>query len=351
MHCDLSVGKKINNIVNKVGVRRAVATVLWEGIHVTKVAVTQAFFGRHPILRAELLAKYADVTFKQADSILEGQELIDFLRGHDKVIMSIDKLTRDVIEALPELKVVSKFGVGMDSVDVKAMADHGIELGWQGGINKRTVSEMALCYMLLLVRQYSAANLDMRQGIWKRRPGRTLSERTIGILGCGFIGQDLARLLRAMGCTVLAHDIRDHPEFYEETGVLPVSLGELLERSELITVHLPNTKLTRGIMSAERLARMQPGSILVNTARGGLIDEDALLAALESGHIASAAIDAFLAEPTDRQELVNHPNFFSTPHMGGLSEEAVMAMGRQAIAGLDDHRLPTPDWPSDVWED
>ncbi|MBL6928100.1 MAG: phosphoglycerate dehydrogenase [Rhodospirillales bacterium] len=320
-------------------------------MRVTKVAVTQAFFGRHKVLRAELLAKYSDVTFKETDSILEGQDLIDFLRGHDKVIMSIDKLSRDVIEALPELKVVSKFGVGMDSVDVKAMADHGVELGWKGGVNKRTVSEMALCYLLSLIRNYPTANLDMRQGIWKRRPGRALSDRTVGILGCGFIGQDLGRILRYMGCTVLAHDIRDHPEYYEETGVLPVSLDELLERSELISVHLPNTKLTRGILSADRLAQMQPGSILVNTARGGLIDEDALLKALESGHLASAAIDAFLAEPTDRQELVNHPNFFSTPHMGGLSEEAVMAMGRQAIAGLDDHRLPSPDWPPDVWED
>lgn len=317
----------------------------------TKVAVLQAFFGRHPVLRAELLAKYSDVTFKETDSILEGQELIDHLRGHDKVIMSIDKLTREVIEAVPDLKVVSKFGVGMDSVDIKAMAEHGIELGWKGGVNKRTVSEMALCYMLLLVRQYPVANLDMRSGVWKRRPGRTLSQRTIGILGCGFIGQDLARLLRAMGCTVLAHDIRDHAEFYEETGVQPVSFDELLERSELITVHLPNTKLTRGILSAARLAQMRPGSILINTARGGLIDEDALLKQLESGHIASAAIDAFLVEPTDRQELINHPNFFSTPHMGGLSEEAMLAMGRQAIAGLDDHRLPSPDWPPDVWED
>ncbi|MBL6946993.1 MAG: phosphoglycerate dehydrogenase [Rhodospirillales bacterium] len=317
----------------------------------TKVAVTQAFFASHPILRAELLAKYPDVTFKEADGILEGQGLIDFLRGHDKAIMSIDKMTRDVIEALPELKVVSKFGVGMDSIDIKAMAEHGMELGWKGGVNKRTVSEMALCYLLLLIRSYPTANLDMRQGVWKRRPGRALSDRIVGILGCGFIGQDLARLLRAMGCTVLAHDIRDHAEFYAETGVLPVSLDELLERSELISVHLPNTKLTRGILSAERLAQMQPGSILVNTARGGLIDEDALLKALESGHIASAAIDAFLAEPTDKQDLIDHPNFFSTPHMGGLSEEAVMAMGRQAIAGLDDHRLPTPDWPPDVWED
>jgi phosphoglycerate dehydrogenase-like enzyme len=318
---------------------------------VTKIVVLQAFFGRNPVLRAELLAKYPDVTFKEDDTILEGQELIDFVRGYDKVIMSIDKLTREVIEALPDLKVVSKFGVGMDSVDVKAMADHGIELGWKGGVNKRTVSEMALCYMLSLVRQYPTANLDMRRGVWKRRPGRTLSDRTIGILGCGFIGQDLARLLRAMGCTVLAHDIRDHPDFYDETGVLPVSLDEFLERSELISVHLPNTTLTRGILSAERLAQMQPGSILVNTARGGLIDEDALLKALQSGHIASAAIDAFLAEPTDKQELIDHPNFFSTPHMGGLSAEALMAMGRQAIAGLDDHRLPSPDWPPDVWED
>ena len=317
----------------------------------SRVAVLQAFFARHPVLRQELLAKYPDVTFKETDDILEGQELVDFIRGHDKVIMSIDWLTEDVIKQLPELKVVAKHGVGMDSIDIKAMRKYGVELGWQGGVNKRTVAEMALGYMILLLRHFPEANRDMRAGTWLRQRGNTLSDKTVGILGCGHIGKDLARLLAPFRCEILAHDIRDYPEFYAETGVKPVSLDALLERSDVVSVHLPRTKKTTNILNRERLAKMKPTAVLVNTARGGLIDEDALLDLLKAGHFTGAAIDAFLTEPTDKRELVEHPRFWCTPHMGGLSEEAVLAMGRSAIAGLDDHRLPGPDWPPDVWED
>jgi phosphoglycerate dehydrogenase-like enzyme len=318
---------------------------------VTRVAVLQTFFGRHPVLREELLAKYPDVTFKENDDILEGQAMIDMLRGHDKAIMSIDKLTEDVIAALPELKVISKFGVGMDSVDIKAMRKHGMELGWQGGVNKRTVSEMALCYMIQLLRHMPEANRDLLKGIWARHGGTTLSDKTVGILGCGHVGKDLALLLQPFRCEILAHDIRDYPEFYAETGVKPVDLDTLLKRSDVVSVHLPRTKLTTNILSRQRMAAMKPEAVLVNTARGGLIDEEALLDLLNAGHFTGVAIDAFLTEPTDRQELIDHPRFACTPHMGGLTEEAVMAMGRSAIAGLDDHRLPGPDWPPDVWED
>lgn len=317
----------------------------------SRVAVLQAFFSRHPVLRQELLAKYPDVTFKEDDRILEGRDLIDFLRGHDKVIMSIDKLSEDVIAALPELKVVAKHGVGMDSIDIKAMHKHGVELGWRGGVNKRTVAEMAINYMILLLRHFPEANRDLRDGSWMRQRGHTLSDSTVGILGCGHIGKDLAGLLAPFGCDILAHDIRDHSEFYAASGVQPVGLDELLARADVLSVHLPLTCETRNILSRERMAQMKPTAVLINTARGGLIDEAALLDLLNAGHFAGAAIDAFLTEPTDNRELVDHPRFWCTPHMGGLSEEAVLAMGRSAIAGLDDHRLPDCDWPPDVWED
>jgi D-3-phosphoglycerate dehydrogenase len=177
-------------------------------------------------------------------------------------------------------------------------------------------------------------------GAWRQHIGRQLSDRTVGIIGCGHVGKDLAILLRAFGCKVLAHDILDFPEFYVENDIEPMALDDLLKQSDVVTLHLPINDSTRNILSAGGLALMKPDAILINAARGGLIDEDALKLALMEDRLGGAALDVFATEPPEDRELLELPNFIVTPHLGGSAEEAILAMGRAAIRGLDENQLP-----------
>lgn len=309
------------------------------------IAVTSRSFSQHPVLRAELQARYSRVSFNDDGLSLSGQELIDFCRGCKKIITALELINEPFLAALPELKVISKYGVGTDMLDKQAMIKHGVELGWTGGVNKRSVTELAICFMISLLRFVPLANREMRDGIWKNRKGQHLSSRTVGIIGCGHVGKDLARILTAFDCKVLAYDILDFPKFYSEYGVEAVALEELLQRADLVTLHLPMNDSTRNIMSAERLALMKPSAILINTARGGLVDESALKSMLKAQHLAAAAFDVFTSEPPDDMELIRLPTFLCTPHIGGSAEEAILAMGRAAISGLEEHALPSDDYP------
>ncbi len=312
----------------------------------TPVAVASRSFSRHPILRAELLARYDTVTFNDEGLSLSGPALIDFLAGHEKVITALEKLDGEALAALPGLKVVSKYGVGHDMVDKAAMVRLGIKLGWTGGVNKRSVSELMISAAIALLRHVPAANEEVRTGTWRQHMGRYLSERTVGIVGCGHVGKDLAPLLRAFGCQVLAHDILDFPEFYAANNVSPVGLEELLRRSDVVTLHLPLDPTTRNILSKDRLNLMREDAILINMARGELVDETELKSMLMGGKLAGAAFDVFAIEPPTDTELLRLPNFLATPHIGGSADEAILAMGRAAIEGLDTARLPDENWPT-----
>jgi phosphoglycerate dehydrogenase-like enzyme len=311
----------------------------------TKVCVASRSFSRHPILRAELLEKYADVTFNDAGLSLSGSILIDFVDGHDRAITALEKLDAAFFSALPDLKVISKYGVGYDMIDFDAMIDHGVKLGWTGGTNRRSVSELMISATIALLRHVPAASREVQEGTWRQHRGRYLSERTVGIVGCGHIGKDLTPLLKAFGCKILAHDILDFPDFYAAHDVEPVGLENLLTRADVVSLHLPLDDSTRNILSADRLGLMRNDAILINMARGGLIDENALKAMLMEGRLAGAALDVFEEEPPTDLELLRQPNFLVTPHIGGSAEEAILAMGRAAIDGLEKARFPDDDWP------
>ncbi|MDA1091278.1 MAG: phosphoglycerate dehydrogenase [Proteobacteria bacterium] len=306
----------------------------------TRVAVTSRSFSLHPVLHRELLDRYPDATFNDDGLKLAGNDLVAFLKGHDKAITALEVLDADVFKALPELTVFSKYGVGFDMIDLDAMAAAGVRLGWTGGTNKRSVSELVIAFAVQLLRHTPEASAQVQNGVWRQHVGRQLSDRTVGIIGCGHVGKDLAILLRAFGCRVLAHDILDFPEFYTEHGIEPVGLKKLLMASDVVTLHLPLDDTTRNMITAKQLALMKPDAILINAARGGLMDEAALKAALKEGRLGGAALDVFAAEPPDDRKLLQLANVIVTPHLGGSAEEAILAMGRAAIDGLDKNRVP-----------
>lgn len=309
----------------------------------TPIGVASRSFSRHPVLREELLARYSDVRFNDEGLALSGDAFIAFARGRRKLITALEHVDDATLAALPELEVISKYGVGTDMLDLRAMARRGVRLGWTGGVNRRSVTELALAFMIALLRDLPQVDREVSTGTWRNRTGRQLSGRTVGIVGCGHIGKDLTPFLRAFGCPVLAHDILDFPEFYAAHQVEAVGLDDLLRRADIVSLHVPLDDSTRGMLGAGRLALMKPGALLVNTARGGLVDEAALKEMLKDGRLGGAAFDVFATEPPDDAELLGLPTFLATPHIGGSSEEAILAMGRAAIAGLDDNRLPGDD--------
>jgi phosphoglycerate dehydrogenase-like enzyme len=307
---------------------------------IDKVAVCSRSFSKNPILRAELLARYERVSFNDAGHQLEGDNLVAFLRGHDKAITALERIDDAILAELPELKVIGKYGVGLDMIDMAALRRHGKRLGWTGGVNRRSVSEMVISFAIDILRHFPAAQREVLSGTWRQHVGGLLSGRTVGIVGCGFIGKDLVELLQPWGCILLAHDILDFPDFYSRFNVVPVDLDELLKRSDVVTLHVPLNDSTRDMLNAQRLGLMKSSAILINAARGGLVDEAALKAMLIEKRIAAAAFDVFAVEPPQDTELLNLPNFLVTPHIGGSAQEAIIAMGRAAIDGLDRNDIP-----------
>lgn len=304
----------------------------------SRVAVTSRSFSRHPVLREETLKRFKNVTFNEAGKSLRDGELVEHLKGHDGAITALEPITEALLSELPELKAIGKVGVGIDMLDLDAMDRHGVRLGWKGGTNSRSVSELALALILSMLRHVGPASEALRSGVFKQRKGGTLSGKTVGLLGCGHVGKDLARLLAPFGCRLLCFDKRPDAEFNSAHGISPVGLEELLKKADIVSVHLARNEHTLNILSAERLSLMKPGACLVNTARGGLIDEDALKSALKDGRIAGAALDVFAEEPPKDEELIRLPNLLPTPHIAGSTEEAIVAMGMAAIDGLENPR-------------
>lgn len=310
-----------------------------------RVAVPAISFCQQDNLVSRLLKLYPDsrVNVECIPRYHSEEDTIEYLRDCDAAIVSFERINDRVLSALPQLKVVSKLGVGLDKIDPAAMRKHGVRLGWTAGVNSRAVAELTLTILLAALRNVIPLNQAMRAG---QRPlqrlGRQLSGRVVGIHGCGHIGQEVVKLLQPFNCEILACDIKDYAGFYQSHGVEPVGMDAMLQRSEIVSIHLPVTKKTLGLYSDEVLAKLREGAILINTARGRIVDEAALRERLKSGKIGAACFDVFALEPPDDDELLNLPNFISTPHIGASTEEARWQMGITAIDGLQDNFLPEP---------
>lgn len=307
---------------------------------VEKIAVCSRSFSKNTTLRNKLLKKYKFVTFNDSGLTFEGKPLVKFLEGHDKAIIGLETVDEYLLSKNTKLKVISKYGVGLDMIDLEAMKKYNVKLGWTGGVNRRSVSELVLSNTISLLRFVPLAQQKVISGEWYQHVGSLLTEKTVGVIGCGFVGKDLIRLLVPFRCKVLVNDIIEYSEFYNQYGVEKVSLNDLLSRSDIITLHVPLNETTENILNRNNMNLIKPEAILINTARGGLVDENTLKKMLKNKNIAGAAFDVFFNEPPIDKELLSLPNFIPTPHIGGSSQEAVQAMGIAAIKGLDINSLP-----------
>lgn len=299
------------------------------------IKVTSRSFSQHPVLRRELLAKFPAAVFNDSGPALVDGRLIDFLKGAEGAIVSLEPITDAVLAGLPDLRIIAKYGVGIDNLDAEAMKRRGVALGWTGGLNKRGVAEMTLCFMIGLCRHILFSERELiRAKDWTKNGGTQLSGRTVGIVGVGFVGKDLIELLKPFGCRILANDILDQRDYYESVGVTAASKEQIWAEADVVTVHTPLDETTRGMIDLLVFRQMKKSAYFINAARGPIVKQADLKRALKDGLIAGAAIDVFEAEPCDDAELMALPNLYCTPHTGGSADESILAMGRSAISHL-----------------
>ncbi len=292
-------------------------------------------FSAHPILRRELLEMFPSAILNDGGLNYEGAALTAFLKDCDGAIVSLEPVDDALLAQLPELRVISKYGVGIDNLDTDAMSRRNVALGWSGGLNKRGVAEMTLGFMLGLCRNLFFAGRQLRDADdWSKRGGFQLTGRTIGIIGVGFVGKDLIELLRPFGCRILVNDVIDQTEYYRANGLIEASKEQIYAEADIVTVHTPLDASTRGMINLDILKKMKRTAYLINAARGPIVVQNDLKQALKDGFIAGAALDVFEVEPCDDDEFMLLPNLFCTPHTGGSADESILEMGRSAIAHL-----------------
>jgi D-3-phosphoglycerate dehydrogenase len=255
------------------------------------------------------------------------------------VVRSATKVTADVIAAAPKLRAIARAGTGVDNVHVESATARGIVVMNAPGANSISVAELALAQILALARKLPAADASMKQGIWDKKSfmGEEIRGKVLGLAGLGRIGLAVARRARAFEMIVIAHDPFVSSEIGEELGIEMVSLDDLCARADYLSLHMPSTPETKRLFNAERLATCKKGLKIVNTARGDLIDEAALAAAIQSGHIGGAALDVYEAEPTKDHTLQKLPQVVASPHIAASTREGQELVGLETAAALRDY--------------
>lgn len=304
-----------------------------------KVAVTSPSFSKHPDLIAKMSKEFPDAKLNAIGEKFSRSSLIDYLKGYDAAIIGLDEIDDDILAQLPEIKIIAKYGVGLNNIDVEACKKRGIKIGWTGGVNKTSVAEMVIANMLTLLRNiYQTSNL-LSEGKWEKDGGEQLSNKTVGIIGVGHIGKEVVRMLAPFNCTILVNDVVNHDNYYKENNLTETTKENIFKQADIITIHTPLTNETRNLLNQASFSLMKPNAVIINTARGGIINENDLYDALVSKKIKAAALDVFEEEPPTNNKLLALSNLICTPHIGGNAKEAVFAMGMSAINHLIDYKL------------
>lgn len=269
-----------------------------------------------------------EVTLKTG---MDEEELIKTIPGYQAaVVRSATKITKPVIEAASQLEIVVRAGIGLDNIDVAAAKAKGIQVANTPAATSISVAEHTFGLMLAAVRNHGKANLSMKEHKWEKKllSGTELYGKTLGIIGMGRIGYEVAKRVLVFGMDIIAYDII---KIETELDVRQVSLEELLSQADIITLHLPFTEETRHMISDKEFKKMKDGVILINASRGGIVNEKALLEALYSGKVRTAAVDVFEKEPPEDFSLVDHPNVIATPHIGAAAKEGQKRAGMEVV--------------------
>lgn len=281
------------------------------------------------------LREFADeLVFNKTGKPLTEEELIPLLSDCDGYVAGLDFVTERVLRACPNLKAVSRYGVGFDRVDVKAAKELGIKVANTPGVNAVAVGELAFGLILACARKIHYLDRSTREGGWIRSTGMELRGKTLGICGLGAIGKVVAECGAGFGMTVLAYDPFINEIYCREHHIENVSFEELMRRSHVVSLHLPLLESTKHLINAEAIAQMPDGAILVNASRGGIIDEDAAYEALKNGKLSGLGLDAFETEPPTDSKLFELENVVATPHTGAHTKEATDNMANLSVKNV-----------------
>jgi D-3-phosphoglycerate dehydrogenase len=302
-------------------------------LHQARVLVTPTSYAKDdPSLRTDLEAEVGEVVYNTLGRPLTSVELVQTIRGFDGYIAGLDSIDRTVIEAADRLKVIARYGVGVDNVDMEAARARGIIVTNTPEANSESVAELTIGLMLALARNIINAAQATKSGAWPRLGGVMLSGKVVGLYGLGSIGKRVACLLTGFGCSLLAFDLAPDTGFAQKMGIRIVMKDELIRLSDFLSLHLPLSPETQGLVDLDFLSQMKSGAFLINTSRGELINETALLEALQEGHLRGAALDVFTHQPPSPDHpLLALPQVIATPHMGSHTDGATNAMGWGAL--------------------
>lgn len=299
------------------------------------VLITSTSFGKKikaPLRTLE--SKGYELRFNDLGRPLAPAELIERLAGCDGCLAGLDYFTAEVIKASPGLRIIARYGAGVDRIDLEAAAAAAVVVTNTPLANSDSVADLAVALMLAVARKIPAAHRCVCRGEWENIYGVSLAEKTVGLIGFGRIGRRVADRVRGFRCRILVVDPLLDARSAAEAGVTLVSLDELLPAADFISLHLPANDQTRGLLSAEQFRQMKPSAILVNTARGELVDQDALIAALRSGRILGAGLDTHAQEPPELKPFEGLDNVVLTPHMGAYTQDALINMATGSVENL-----------------
>ena len=299
-----------------------------------KVFVTSRSFSANKFLRNKLLSIYPNTKFNDLGKKLNENELIDLASDAHKIIVALDKINLRILKKLPNLETISKYGVGLDNIKIKDIEKLNINFGWEPGQNSRAVSELVMGYMFFISRKLDFYQNNMKNlNNYQQLIVNEISKKNIGIIGMGSIGSDLLRLLTPLNCKIYYNDIRK--VIMKNPLHIQCSLNYLLKKSDIISLHVPLTKKTKNLINYKNITLCKRDALIINCARGGIINENAIRHFLIKNQAASAAFDVFDVEPPKDNKLLELNNFFCSPHIGGSTEESIISMGLSAIRGLD----------------
>lgn len=300
-----------------------------------KVLVTSTSFGKADALPLQRLREYGcEVIENPHGRPLKEEELIALLVDVDGVIAGLDEYTETVIQSSSQLKVISRYGVGVDRVDLKAAESHGVKVTTTPGVNTQAVADLTMALMLAVARKVPKADASAKNGKWEKIFGHSLHQKKLGLVGLGQISRAVAKRARGFDMEVSVFTRYPDSSFGETVTVQYADFDELLEQSDFLSLHCAVTEDRTGMIGYEQLKRMKPKAYLINTARGALINEEDLFRALKEGVISGAALDTYTHEPPKGSPLLTLENVVTTPHIGSYTYETVLEMGLTSVENL-----------------
>lgn len=302
-----------------------------------KILITPRSFQQSGMAALELLKeKDYEAVINQTGTAYTEEQMLELCADIEGIIVGIDPVTERVLKSAKKLRAISKYGAGLDNIDLNTAVELGIAVERATGTNATSVAELAIGLLFTLARKIPFSSASTRQGVWDRIKGVELTGKTLGILGLGCIGKEVARMAHGLGMNIFAHDpfVNEGDECIESYGIHMKTVDEILGHADFITLHMPLTDTTRHMINKKTLEKMKAGAYLINTSRGELVDEEALYDALIKGSIAGAAEDVFSKEPPGQHKLLSLDNFILTSHIGAFTEEANMKMAMTSAVNL-----------------